>query len=92
MKKKFLSIFLSLLSVISLALSGCSQKTLEKKAPDYSSSQLQFDFYGYSSASNGKWSIDGIEYDAGQDFRTVERVREYKDTGMTIYMPQHQAL
>ncbi len=92
MKKKILSIILSLLSVVSVALSGCSQNAWKENAPDYSASRLQFDFYGYSSASNGKWTIDGIEYDAGQDFRTVERVREYKDTGMTIYMPQHQAL
>ena len=92
MKKKFLSIILAIVSVVSVAISGCSQNAWKEQAPDYSSSQLQFDFYGYSSASNGKWNIDGIEYDAGQDFRTVERVREYKDTGMTIYMPQHQAL
>ncbi len=88
MKKKLLSIVLAIVSIVSVALSGCS---IEKIEPDYSGSTLQFAFSGYSSASNGEWSIDGVSYSAGEDFRTVERVREYKDAGMTIYMPQHQA-
>lgn len=89
MKKRFLSTLMATLSVACIALSGCGMKS---SAPDYSSSGKQFNFYGYSSASNGEWTIDGVTYSAGEDFRTVERVREYKDAGMTIYFPQHQAL
>ena len=88
MKKKLLSMVMAIVSVVSVAFSGCG---MEESAPDYSDSTLQFDFYGYSSASNGEWSIDGVSYSAGEDFRTVDRIREYKDVGMTIYLPQHQA-
>ena len=56
--------------------------------PDYSQSALQFDFYGYSGVTDGTWSVDGVEYTAGEDFRTVERLTEYKDAGMTIVFPQ----
>ena len=105
MKKKFLSICLAMISTLSLALSGCAvlgggntnaSETSEdlqlngKVAPDYSDSNLQYEFYGYSSASNGEWSIDNVRYSAGEDFRTVERIKEYKDAGMSIYFPQHQ--
>ncbi len=97
MKKRFLSIALAMISTLALAFSGCNGKGGDeldlngKKVPDYSDSTLQFDFYGYSAASNGEWTIDGVKYSAGQDFRTVERIKEYKDAGMTIYFPQHQA-
>ena len=104
MKKRFLSVCLAMISTLSLALSACaipggqggaSESSLDmmgKVAPDYSDSNLQYEFYGYSSASNGEWTIDGIKYSAGEDFRTVERIKEYKDVGMSIYFPQHQAL
>lgn len=95
MKKRFLSICLAMISALSLALSSCGDKNKDelglngKTAPDYSESNLQYEFYGYSSASNGEWTIDGVKYSAGEDFRTVERIREYKDAGMSIYFPQH---
>ena len=89
MKKRVISILMTIVSALSLLLCGCSEK---RSAPDYSSSMLQFDFYGYSSASTGEWSIDNIKYSAGQDFRTVERMKEYKDVGMTIFLPQDTAL
>ena len=98
MKKRFLSICLAMISALSLVFSGCGEKSKDelglngKVAPDYSESTLQYDFYGYSSASNGEWSIDNVKYSAGEDFRTVERIREYKDAGMSIYFPQHQGL
>ena len=101
MKKRVLSVCLAMISTLSLAFSGCailggqSQGSDDlqlngKVAPDYSDSILQYDFYGYSSASNGEWTIDGVKYSAGEDFRTVERIKEYKDAGMSIYFPQHQ--
>ena len=97
MKKRFLSIALAMVSTLALAFSGCALTNggddLDlngKVVPDYSDSTLQFDFYGYSAASNGEWTIDGVKYSAGQDFRTMERIKEYKDAGMTIYFPQHQ--
>lgn len=61
------------------------------QAPDYSTYTNQFDFYGYSNPTDGKWKIDGVEYSAGEDFRTVERYAEYKEAGMTIFFPQTTA-
>ena len=58
--------------------------------PEYVGSK-QFDFYGYGNPSDGKWKIDGVEYSAGEDFRTVERYEEYKETGMNIFFPQSSA-
>ena len=86
MKKKFLAIALSALSLVSLAFSGCNQK----KAPDYSDSSLQYDFYGYSALIDG-WNIDGVKYSSGEDYLSVDRIKEYKDAGMTIYFPQSAA-
>lgn len=71
---------------------GCGDDlaSATKRAPDYSSSTLQFDFYGYSAAIDG-WNIDGVAYESGNDYKTVERIKEYKDAGMTIYFPQSAA-
>ncbi len=96
MKKRFLSICLAMISTLSLAFSGCSilgsgGNTVQKDAPDYSDSTLQYDFYGYSASSDGTWYIDRVKYTAGEDFRTVDRVKEYKEAGMTIYFPQSVA-
>ncbi len=51
--------------------------------------KLQFDFYAYNGPTDGTWREHGQDFFAGQDFRTVERLKEYKDAGMTIYMPQN---
>ena len=61
---------------------------LGNKLPDYSSSGKQFDFFGYSSISSGKWTEYGVEYDCGQDLRTVEQFQMYKDAGFTFMHPQ----
>ena len=96
MKKRFLSVCLAIISSLSVTFSGCS--LIENKgdgtpppAPDYSSSTLQYDFYGYSSCIDG-WNIDGVAYDTDEDYLSVERIKEYKDAGMTIYFPQAGAL
>ena len=58
MKKRFLSVCLAVISTLSLALSACaipggqesaSESSLDmmgKVAPDYSDSNLQYEFYG----------------------------------------------
>ncbi|MBQ8429367.1 MAG: hypothetical protein IJX30_04665 [Clostridia bacterium] len=92
MKKRFLSIIMATVSATAMLFSGCSGENGGKipPAPDYSASTLQFDFYGYSSAIDG-WNIDGVSYSSGLDYKTVERIKEYKDVGMTIYFPQSAA-
>ncbi len=87
MKKKLLALALSAISLLSLGLSGCG---MEGKAPDYSSSKLKFDFYGYSALIDG-WNIDGTPYDVEEDYLSVDRIKEYQDAGMTIYFPQSAA-
>lgn len=67
---------------------GSANNTPEGTPPDYSNSTLQFEFYGYSGPSNGNYNEYGVSYNTGEDFRTVERFREYKDSGMTLNFPQ----
>ena len=92
MKKRLIAMCLAVMSVCSLAFSGCDKETTEiPDAPDYSSSTLQYDFYGYSACIDG-WNIDGVAYDSDEDYLSVERIKEYKEAGMTIYFPQAAAL
>lgn len=71
--------------------SSVEDPAMKATAPDYSAYTHQYDFYGYSGPSSGTWKVDDLVYSAGQDFRTVEYYKDYKDAGMTIYLPQTQA-
>ncbi len=89
MKRKLQrGIVCALAGLLALSVVGCGDKGKEKSAPDYSASTLQFDFYGYSGPTNGTWTENGVTLSTGEDYRTVERLKEYKDVGMTIYLPQ----
>ena len=68
----------------------CKKERKIPTPPDYSASNKQFDFYGYSALING-WNIDGVDYHSGEDYLSVKRIKEYKDAGMTIYFPQSAA-
>ncbi len=85
LKRIAVGLLAGMLAFGSVSMVGCDE---DKTPPDYSNSTLQFDFYGYSSPTDGTWTEDGVTMSAGEDFRTVERFREYKDAGMTIYFPQ----
>ena len=56
-------------------------------APNYSDSNLQYEFYAYGGPTDGTWNEYDQSFTTGQDFRTVERYKEYKDAGLTIYLP-----
>lgn len=58
------------------------------QAPDYSKYTHKFDPYAYASMFDGKYSIDEEVFDVGEDFRTLERLQEYRDAGLTTLMPQ----
>ncbi len=91
MKKRFIAMCLAVVSAFGLAFSGCGKKEAKiPDGPDYSDSTKQFDFYGYSACIDG-WNIDGVQYDVEEDYLSVERIKEYKDAGMTIYFPQSAA-
>ena len=74
MKKKILSILLAGISALSVMGCSSSYTPTAPENKDYEDSTKQFEFYGYSAASNGEWFIDGIKYSAGEDFRTLARI------------------
>ncbi len=93
MKKTKLSIIASILAVCTLACTACGENSSGDdpkllQAPDYSKYTHRFDSYGYSGPSDGTYNIDNVEYDIGQDFRTLERYKEYKECGFNIYLAQ----
>ena len=49
-----------------------------------------YPMYGYSPPPQGKWWIDDTEF-LTEDFRTVEKYREYKDCGFNILFMQGTA-
>ena len=64
-----------------------------KNAPDYSAYQHKFEFYCYTPPNDGMWNEDktktpAVQASAGEDFRTVERYKEYKDCGFDILLMQ----
>ena len=56
--------------------------------PDYSAYTDQFELYGYSAASDGKYTIDGTEYTVGESFLTTEQYQIYKNAGFNVFFPQ----
>lgn len=65
-----------------------TQNAYEKYYQDKRTKDLQITIYGYSPPSNGKYNVDGKEYDVGEDFRTVERYQEYVNAGMNTLLMQ----
>lgn len=93
MSKKLKKITAIVLCAISMIWGvACTHEDMPPTPPDYSQSKYKMDFYGYTGPTNGTWDMDGMVFDAGEDFRTVERYKEYKDSGMTILLPQASAL
>ena len=88
MKKIKYVILVLIILMTSVLGTACKKGLKASKVPDYSSYTDQFDFFGYHSAHNGTYSIDGVVYDVGDNFMTVEQYQMYKDAGMTIYYPQ----
>ena len=96
MKKRnisFVSVALSAFMMLSTACGSNTSSSVEDdpkllQTPDYSRYTNAFESYAYSGPSNGIWRVDGEEYSAGEDFRTVERYTEYKEAGFNIYLAQ----
>jgi hypothetical protein len=93
MKKKVTAVFLALVCA-ALCLTACdADKTkteIPVALPDYSNSNLSYEFFGYTGPTDGTYSLDNIKYDVGEDFRTVERIKEYKESGMTMLMLRYE--
>ena len=84
-------------SIIALcALTGCAKKEaaptldLNHHAPDYTRVNGEFKTFGYTPPTNGHYYENTIDYYSGQDFRTVERYREYKEAGLNVLMLQNE--
>lgn len=44
--------------------------------------------YGYSSPTDGRYSIDGVFYTTNEDYRNIKRYKEYKDVGLDTLLLQ----
>lgn len=101
--KKIITLALSTLLLFSMTGCGSTQvesapmqhvltdeeiAAIADKIPDYSSSGKQYQFFGYSSVSNGRWTDFGVDYYCGQNLMTLEQFTMYKDAGFTIMHPQ----
>ena len=58
----------------------------------YGSNTAQFDFYAYSSYSDGTYEIDGQKYYIGKSLANLKQYAQYGEVGMTIYFPQNDCL
>ncbi len=51
----------------------------------------ELDLYAYSPPSTGKFTFDGMTYDSGIDFRTMENFEKYRDCGFNTVLGQTSA-
>lgn len=77
---------------ISVSAFGCSAFGSAKKAPDYADNGEKFTFYAYGSVSDGQYIVKGQTYYVGESYITLERLLEYKASGMDVIMPQSTVL
>ena len=48
------------------------------------SKQKEYLFYGYNCPTSGYFTVNGYKYFYGEDFRTAERYKEYRDCGFNM--------
>ena len=83
--KKQIAMLLAATTCLSVAACDLEEPT----PPDYSSYSNRFNFYCYAPPNAGTWKADdGSTMYSGEDFRTVERYKEYKDCGFDTLMVQ----
>ncbi len=90
MKNKLFRIIVLIMSLVLLLScgavgcnAGCNNEASHPELPDYSGGK-EFEFFSYRTLTDGHYTIDGVDYFSGEDFRSVERWREYKECGFTI--------
>ena len=84
--KKQIAMLLAATTCLSVAACDLGE---EPTPPDYSSYSHRFNFYCYAPPNAGTWKADdGSTMYAGEDYRTVERYKEYKDCGFDTLMVQ----
>ena len=95
MKKWYYKSLCALLGVTMVlgAFSSCGEETVENipvSLPNYAD-DCALDLLGYVNPTNGKYTYDGVELDVGEDFRTVERFKEYKEAGFNIAFARYDS-
>lgn len=88
MNKSKTILALSFLGLLTLSSCGSTQVDLEKNAPDYSSKAGEFVTFAYASPTDGSYTENGVPMSTGEDYRTVERYREYKEAGLNTMLIQ----
>lgn len=90
LKKTMTAIITLAILMFSLIFYGCdSSSSVDLSgAPDYSNATGEFLTYGYTGPTDGTWFRDDEQYNVGEDFRTVERYKEYKDAGFNVLLLQ----
>ncbi len=84
MKKNLAKVSLLMGVILSLTSTvGCNITASHPTLPDYSDGK-EFDFFSYRTLTDGHYTIDGVDYFCGEDFRSVDRWKEYKECGFTI--------
>ncbi len=90
---KILSLVLSAMLLLSTVAACDKNETVALPDKlDYSQSTKQFNFYAYSSMSDGNYIYNNNTYDTGERYLNEYRLHEYFDTGMKMHMPQVTAL
>jgi len=100
-KSIFATLLTSLLSVACIFGSACGGNSGSDdgggnvdyggvSVPDYSSTNYRFDFFAYVAPTDGSYSADGTTLSVGEDFRTEERYREYKEAGFNMIMLRYE--
>lgn len=81
---------MSLAGALILSVSACNKEIIHGPArPDYSDDGTsEFVTFGYTPPTGGHYYEDGITISTGQDFRTPERYKEYKEAGLNTLMFQ----
>ena len=58
------------------------------KIPNYENNHHSFEYFAYQGTTDGTWTIGGEKFDCGEDFRSVARMKEFKEAGLhVIYTP-----
>lgn len=89
LKKAITFALIFILSVSALVTAGCGKI---KEGPVYEDNGEKFTFYAYSSVSNGEYIVEGKTYYVGESYITLDRLKEYKDCGLDVIMPQATVL
>ena len=85
--KKLISFLL--MGCLLFSAAACNGGGTGKPAPDYSDSEALMERYGFVGPTNGRYTdVNGNNQFTGEDYRTEERLREYKECGFDVLLLQ----